>query len=79
MVRYSFLVGLFHSLLHAGFIPAIALPHGRGWLGVVNSPTDVGFQYASRISDTSYTKWQVRNGAGDQCQTPHSSRPPRGA
>src|SRR5438270_5975620 len=30
MVRYSFLVGLFHPRLHAGFIPTIALPNGRG-------------------------------------------------
>jgi len=33
MVRYSFLVGLFHPLLHAGFIPALALPDGRGSKG----------------------------------------------
>ncbi len=29
MVRYSFLVGLFHPLLHAG-LSRRTLPHGRG-------------------------------------------------
>ena len=40
MVRYSFPVGLFHSLLHAGLIPAHAhcwhtIESGGGWLNVL--------------------------------------------